>query len=67
MEWHSTQNWLSRTHHTGKYIREYPNDVVYSHKSFKQELKEAGNSIKNRKEVLQQNYYCITTGSLAYV
>jgi hypothetical protein len=42
-----------------------PNDVVYSQKSIEQALKEAGNSIKNRKEVLQQKYYCITTGSLA--
>jgi hypothetical protein len=66
MEWHSTQNWLSRTTLANTTEnREYPNDVVYSHKSIEQALKEAGNSIKYRKEVLQQNFYCVTTGSLA--
>ena len=59
--------WMVEPHHTDRYIREHPDDVEYSHKSIEQELKEAGNSIKKRKEVLQQNYYCITTGSLAYV
>ena len=47
--------WMVEPHHT---------DVEFSHKSIEQELKEAGNSIKKRKEVLQQNYYCITTGRL---
>jgi hypothetical protein len=56
--------WMVEPHHTDRYIREHPDDVEYSHKSIEQELKEAGNSIKKRKEVLQQNYYCITTGSL---
>ena len=55
--------WMVEPHHTAKYIREHPNDVDHSHKSIEQELKEAGNIIKKRKEVLQQNYCCITTGS----
>ena len=56
--------WDVEPHHTAAYIernKSNPNLVDPSHLSIEAELKE-GASDKHRKEVLKQNYHCITTG-----
>lgn len=52
--------WDVEPHHTQSYIKKKPSAVDPNHKSIEGELK--GASLSKRKEVLKQNYHCITTG-----